>query len=90
MIIDTLKEANKRYQEKMLNLKDKLKEVVSHSANQPRPRQSTEPRVSTKPLPRQSIENHTRRESFTLFDNGHHKSFKFSNSSVFIDEGEST
>jgi len=83
MIIDTLKETNKRYQEKMLNLKNKLKEVL-HSADQPRPRQPT------KPLPRQSIENHTRRKSFTLFDNDHHKSFKFSNSSVFIDEDEST
>ena len=89
MIIDTLEEANKRYREKMLNLKNKLKEVL-HSANQSRPRQSTEPRVSTKSLPRQSIENHTRRESFTLFNNDHHKSFKFLNSSVFIDEDEST
>ncbi len=90
MIIDTLKETNKRYREKMLNLKNKLKEVVSHSANQLRSRQSTESRVSTKSLSRQSIENHTRRESFTLFNNDHHKSFKFSNSSVFIDEDEST
>ncbi len=43
-----------------------------------------------KSLSRQSIENHTWRESFTLFDNDHHKSFKFLNSSVFIDEDEST
>ncbi len=90
VIIDTLKEANKRYREEVLNLKDKLKEVVSHSADQPRPRQPTEPRVPTKPLSRQSIEDHTRRESFTLSDNDHHKSFKFSDSSVFIGEGEST
>ncbi len=83
MIIDTLEEINKRYREKMLNLKNKLKEVL-HSANQLRPRQST------KPLSRQSIENHTRRESFTLFDNDHHKFFKFSNSSIFTDEDEST
>ncbi len=83
MIIDTLEETNKRYQEKMLNLKNKLKEVL-HSANQSRSRQSTES------LPRQSIENHTRCESFTLFNNDHHKSFKFLNSSVFIDEDEST
>ncbi len=83
MIIDTLEETNKRYQEKMLNLKNKLKEV-SHSANQSQSRQSTES------LSRQSIENHTRRESFTLFDNDHHKSFKFLNSSVFINEDEST
>ncbi len=90
MIIDTLKETNKHYQEKMLNLKNKLKEVVLHSANQLRPRQSTESRVSTKSLSRQFIKNHTRRESFTLFNNDHHKSFKFLNSSVFIDEDEST
>ncbi len=83
MIIDTLKETNKCYREKMLNLKNNLKEV-SHSANQSQSCQSTES------LSRQSIENHTRRESFTLFDNDHHKSFKFSNSSVFIDEDEST
>ncbi len=83
MIINTLEETNKRYQEKMLNLKNKLKEVL-HSVNQSRSRQST------KPLSRQSIENHTRRESFTLFNNDHHKSFKFSNSSVFINEDEST
>jgi len=55
-----------------------------HSANQSWSRQSIES------LSRQSIENHTRRKSFTLFDNDHHKSFKFSNSSVFIDEDEST
>ncbi len=83
MIIDTLEEINKRYREKMLNLKNKLKEVL-HSANQSRSRQST------KSLSRQSIENHTRRKSFTLFNNDHHKSFKFLNSSVFIDEDEST
>ncbi len=89
MIIDTLEETNKRYQEKMLNLKNKLKEV-SHSADQSQSHQSTESRVSTKSLSRQSIENHTQHESFTLFNNDHHKSFKFLNSSVFIDEGEST
>ncbi len=83
MIIDTLEEINKRYREKMLNLKNKLKEV-SHSTNQSRSRQSM------KSLSRQSIENHTRRKSFTLFDNDHHKFFKFSNSSIFTDEDEST
>ncbi len=83
MIINTLEETNKRYWKKMLNLKNKLKEVL-HSANQSRSCQPTES------LPHQSIENHTRRESFTLFNNDHHKSFKFSNSSVFIDEDEST
>ncbi len=89
MIIDTLEETNKRYQEKMLNLKNKLKEVL-HSANQSQSHQSTESRVSMKSLLCQSIENHTQCESFTLFDNNHHKSFKFLNSSVFIDEDEST
>ncbi len=89
MIIDTLKETNKHYWKKMLNLKNKLKEV-SHSANQSRSRQSTESQVSMKSLSRQSIENHTWRKSFTLFNNDHHKSFKFLNSSVFIDEDEST
>ncbi len=43
-----------------------------------------------KSLSRQSIENHTRRKSFTLFDNDHHKFFKFSNSFIFTDEDEST
>ncbi len=60
------------------------------SANQSRSRQSTESRVSTKSLSRQFIENHTWCKSFILFNNDHHKSFKFSNSSVFIDEDEST
>ncbi len=89
MIIDTLEETNKHYQEKMLNLKNKLKEVL-HSTNQSQSRQSTESQVSIKSLSCQSIENHTRRESFTLFNSDHHKSFKFLNSSVFIDEDEST
>jgi len=79
MTINTQEETIVELQEKVLSLKKKQR-----SANQFRPRQSTES------LPRQSIENHTRRESFTLFDNDHHKSFKFSNSSVFIDEDEST
>ncbi len=74
----------------MLNLKNKLKEVVLHSANQSRSCQSTESWVSMKFLSRQSIKNHTWRESFTLFNNDHHKSFKFLNSSVFINEDEST
>ncbi len=43
-----------------------------------------------KSLSRQSIKNHTRRKSFTLFDNDHHKFFKFSNSFIFTDEDEST
>ncbi len=61
MIINTLEEINKHYWRKMLNLKNKLKEVL-HSANQSRSRQSTESQVSTKSLSHQSIENHTWRE----------------------------
>ncbi len=89
MIINTLKEINKHYWKKMLNLKNKLKEV-SHSVNQFQSHQFIESQVSMKSLSCQSIENHTWRESFTLFNNDHHKSFKFLNSSVFIDEDELT
>ncbi len=85
MTIDTQEETIIKLREKVLSLKKKQR-----SANQSRSRQSTESQVSTKSLPRQSIENHTWRESFTLFNNDHHKSFKFSNLSVFIDEHEST
>ena len=62
-----------------MNLKKKQR-----SANQSRSRQFT------KSLSHQFIKNHTWCKSFTLFNNDHHKSFKFSNSSVFIDEDEST
>jgi len=79
MTIDTQEETIIELREKVLSLKKKQR-----SANQSRPRQPTES------LSRQSIKNHTRRESFTLFNNNHHKSFKFLNSSVFIDEDEST
>ena len=79
MTIDTQEETIVDLREKVLSLKKRQR-----SADQPRPRQPTEP------LPRQSIEDHTRRESFTLSDNGHHKSFKFPNPSIFTDEGEST
>ncbi len=89
MIINTLKETNKRYQEKMLNLKNKLKEV-SYSTNQSWSRQFTESWVSMKSLSWASIENYTRWESSTLFNNNHHKSFKFLNSFIFIDEDELT
>ncbi len=85
MTIDTQEETIIKLWEKVLSLKKK-----QCSANQSRSCQSTESRVSTKSLLRQSIENHTQRDSFTLFDNDHHKSFKFLNSSVFIDEDEST
>ncbi len=79
MTIDIQEETIVDLQEKVLSLKKRQR-----SANQSRSRQST------KSLPRQSIENHTRRKSFTLFNNDHHKFFKFSNSSIFTDEDEST
>ncbi len=85
MTINTQEETIVELQEKVLSLKKKQR-----SANQSRSRQFTESRASTKSLSCQSIENHTRRDSFTLFNNDHHKSFKFSNSSVFINEDEST
>ncbi len=74
--IDTQEETIVDLREKVLSLKKEQR-----SANHLRPRQSTKSRAS--------IENHTRRESFTLFDNDHHKFFKFSNSSIFTDEDES-
>ncbi len=79
MTINTQEETIIDLREKVLSLKKRQR-----SANQLQPRQST------KPLSRQSIKNHTRRESFTLFDNEHHKFFKFSNSFIFTDEDEST
>ncbi len=75
--IDTQEETIVDLREKVLSLKKRQR-----SANHLRPRQSTKSRAS--------IENHTWRESFTLFDNDHHKFFKFSNSSIFTDEDEST
>jgi len=74
--IDTQEETIVELWKKVLSLKKKQR-----SANQFRPRQSTKSRAS--------IENHTRRKSFTLFNNDHHKFFKFSNSSIFTDEDES-
>ena len=85
MTIDIQEEIIVELWEKVLSLKKKQR-----SANQSQSRQSTESRVSTKSLPRQSIKNHTWRKSFTLFNNDHHKSFKFLNSSVFINKDEST
>ncbi len=75
--IDTQEETIVDLREKVLSLKKRQR-----SANHSRSRQPTKPRAS--------IENHTRRESFTLFGNGHHKFFKFPNSSIFTDEDEST
>ncbi len=85
MTIDTQEETIIELREKVLSLKKKQR-----STNQSRSRQSTESRVSTKSLLRQFIENHTWCKSFILFDNDSHKSFKFLNSSVFINEDEST
>ncbi len=85
MTINTQEKTIIKLREKVLSLKKR-----QCSANQSQSRQSTESRVSMNSLPRQSIKNHTWCDSFTLFDNDHHKSFKFLNSSVFIDENEST
>ncbi len=79
MTINTQEETIIDLREKVLSLKKKQR-----SANQSRSRQST------KSLPRQFIENHTRRKSFTLFDNDHHKFFKFLNSFIFTDKDELT
>ncbi len=75
--IDTQEETIIELQEKVLSLKKKQR-----SANQSRSRQSTKSQAS--------IENHTWRKSFTLFNNDHHKFFKFLNSFIFIDEDELT
>ncbi len=75
--IDTQEETIIELQKKVLNLKKKQR-----SANQFWSQQSMKSQAS--------IENHTQRESFTLFNNNHHKFFKFSNSSIFTDEDEST
>ncbi len=75
--IDTQEETIVDLREKVLSLKK-----GQRSANHLLSRQSTKSWAS--------IENHTWRESFTRFDNDHHKFFKFSNSSIFTDEDEST
>ncbi len=85
MTINIQEEIIIELQEKVLSLKKRQR-----SANQLRSHQSTESQVSMKSLSRQSIENHTQHDSFTLFNNDHHKFFKFSNSSVFINENELT
>ncbi len=79
MTINIQEETIVDLREKVLSLKKKQR-----SANQSQFHQST------KSLSRQSIENHTRCKSFTLFNNDHHKFFKFSNSFIFTDEDEST
>ena len=77
MTINTQEKTIIELWKKVLSLKKRQR-----SANQSQSRQSTKSRAS--------IKNHTRRESFTLFDNDHHKFFKFLNSFIFTDENEST
>ncbi len=77
MTIDTQEETIVELREKVLSLKKKQR-----SANQSRSRQSTKSQAS--------IKNYTWRKSFTLFNNNHHKFFKFLNSFIFIDENELT
>ena len=77
MTINIQEEIIAELQKKVLSFKKRQR-----STNQSRSQQSTKSQAS--------IENHTWRESFTLFDNNHHKFFKFSNLSIFTDENEST
>ncbi len=85
MTIDIQEEIIIELQEKVLSLKKKQRSV-----NQSWSHQFTESWVSMKSQSCQSIENHTQCKSFTLFNNDHHKSFKFLNSSVFINKDDST
>ncbi len=97
--MNTLKEINTWLQEKMLSLKDKLKEV-QHSVNQLWPQQFTESQSTTNHLSQQDIElqasikNHTQQEtfksSFKSFTNDHQWFYKFSNSFIFTSEDELT
>ncbi len=93
-IMNTLEETNIQLRKTMLKLKEK-----QCSADQLWSWQSTESRSTTNHLSQQdikshaSIENHTWRETstkFISFENEHHQFYKFSNSSVFTDEDEST
>ncbi len=77
MTINTQEKTIVKLSKKVLSLKKKQR-----SANQSWSRQFTKSQAS--------IENYTWRESSTLFDNDHHKFFKFSNSSIFTDEDELT
>ena len=75
--IDILKEINTQLWEKMLILKEK-----QHQANQSWAWQDIKSWAV--------IKNSTQWESFTLFENNHHKFFKFLNSFIFTDEDELT
>ena len=79
MTINTQEKTIINLWKKVLSLKKKQR-----SANQSQSHQFM------KSLSRQFIENHTWCKSFTLFNNDHHKFFKFLNSSIFINEDEST
>ncbi len=75
--IDTQEETIIKLQEKVLSLKKKQR-----LANQSWSRQSTKSQAS--------IKNYTWQELSTLFNNDHHKFFKFLNSFIFIEEDELT
>ncbi len=77
MSINTLKKINTQLWKEMLILKEKWSQ-----ADQSQEHQDIELQAS--------IKNWTWRETFTLFENDHHKFFKFLNSSIFTDEDEST
>ena len=94
MTMNTLEEINTWLQEIMLKLKEKQR-----SADQSQSRQTTESWSTMNHLFQQniklhaSIENHTQRKTFTKlisFKNEHHRFYKFSNSSIFTDEDESS
>ncbi len=96
MSMNTLEKINIQLRKKMLNFKDRLKEV-QRSMNQLQSRQSIEFQSTTNHLFQQNIElhasikNHTWREMFTKFisfQNEHHRFYKFLNSFIFIDEDE--
>ena len=75
--IDTQEETIIKLWKKVLSLKKRQR-----SANQSQSQQSTKSQAS--------IKNHTQQKLFTLFDNDHHKFFKFLNSFIFTDEDELT
>jgi len=77
MTINTQEETIIELREKVLSLKKRQR-----SANQSQSRQFMKSQAS--------VENYTRQESSTLFNNDHYKFFKFLNSFIFTDEDELT
>ncbi len=77
MTINTQEEIIIKLWKKVLSLKKKQR-----SADQSWSRQSMKFQAF--------IKNYTQRKLFTLFNNNHHKFFKFLNSFIFINEDEST